>query len=161
MQGEKIWQEQASGRAYVGVESTGDDVEGEAEWCQKALSMVLDASAKKITICTRSKSWWIGEIKERRGQLGIDKRKRCRSAVTAQAKAELLKSIWRAKDRMLEDYLKTLRGAEVWRAAMFANPGAGASLEALTDRDGKQAHTITEIEETLRQESFPQNEHDQ
>jgi hypothetical protein len=34
-------------------------------------------------------------------------------------------------------------------------------VEALTDSDGKQANTISEKEEMLRQESFPQNEHNQ
>jgi hypothetical protein len=38
---------------------------------------------------------------------------------------------------MLDDYLKNLREAEVWRAARFANPQAGATVETLTHRDGK------------------------
>jgi len=74
---------------------------------------------------------------------------------TAQAKTELQKSIWRAKDRMWNDYLKKLRGAKVWRAAKCANPRAGSTVEALTDSDGKQAKYITEKEKILRPESFP------
>jgi len=161
VQAEKLWRERARGRAYLGVESTGDDVESEAEWCQEALGKVLDATAKKIRICSGSKRWWNGEIKERRSQLGREKTRRRRSAATTHAKAELQKSILSAKDRMWKDYLKNMRGAEVWRAAKYANPRAGATGEALTDRDGRQANTITEKEETLRRESFPSNEHDQ
>jgi len=62
---------------------------------------------------------------------------------------------------MWNDPLENLRGAEVWRAAKFANPLAGMTLEALTVRDGKQANTITEKEEMLRRKSFPPNEYDQ
>jgi hypothetical protein len=52
VQAEKVWRERARGRAYLGVESTGDDVESKAEWCQEALGKVLDPSVKKIRICT-------------------------------------------------------------------------------------------------------------
>jgi len=145
----------------MGAESTGDNFESEADWCQKALSKVLDITAKKLRICARSKRWWNGEIKERRSQLRSEHRRRCRSAATVPSQAELQKSIWRAKDRMWNDYQKTLRGAEVRRAAKFANPRAGAALDALTDSDGNLANTITEKEEMLRRECFPLNERDQ
>jgi hypothetical protein len=121
---EELWRERAKDRAHLAAESTGDEVESEAEWCHEALSKVLDATAKKITICMHSKGWWNSEIKEKRTQLGREKRRRSRSAATAQAKAELQKSVRRAKDKMWNDYLKNLRGAEVWRAAKFANPWA-------------------------------------
>ena len=134
----------------MGEESTGDEVESEAEWCKDTLSMVLDATANKIRICARSKRLWNGEIKEMRSQLGREKGRRHRSAATAQAKAELQKSIRRETGMMWNDYLRNLSGAEVWRAAMLANLLAGAIVEALTDRDGKQANTITEKEEMLR-----------
>ena len=97
---EKLSMERARGRVKVGAESTGDDVESEPEWCQDALRKVLDATAKKKRICARSKRWWNGEITERRSQLGRERRRRYRSAATAQGKAELPKSIRRAKDRM-------------------------------------------------------------
>jgi hypothetical protein len=43
-----------------------DEVEQEAVWCQETLSKDLDAEAKKIRLCARSKRWWDGEIEERR-----------------------------------------------------------------------------------------------
>jgi len=64
-----------------------------AEWCQATLSRVLDATARKIRICARSKRWWNGEIKERRSALGIEKRRGRRSEGAAYAKAELQRSI--------------------------------------------------------------------
>ena len=97
---EKLWRELARGRVYLEMESIGDDLESAAKWGQEVLGKVLDATAKKIRICTRSKRWWNGAIKERRRRLGSEKRKRCRSAVTAQAKAKLQKSIRIGKDRM-------------------------------------------------------------
>jgi len=57
--------------------------------------------------------------------------------------------------------LQKLRGAEVWRAARYANPRAGMTMEALTDGEGKQADTSLEKEEMLRHESFPPNDDDQ
>lgn len=82
-------------------------------------------------------------------------------AATAQAGAELPKSIWRAKDRTWNDYLKILRGVEVWRAATFANPQSAATVEALTDRNGIHANSITEKEETLRPEFLSPKENKQ
>lgn len=68
-----------------------------------------------------------------------------------QAKAEMQKSIRRAKDRMSNDYRKNLRGAEVWRVPMFTNRQAGLTMEAPKNRDGEQTYTITKQEEMVRQ----------
>jgi len=130
---EKLWRELESERAHLGEECTGDDVEREAEWCQEALSKVLDAKAKKIRICARSKRWWNGEIKKRRSALGREMRRGRRSEAAARAKTELQKSIRQSKSRMWNDYMQNLRGGEVWRAAKFTNPQAGATMEALTE----------------------------
>jgi len=62
---------------------------------------------------------------------------------------------------MWSDYLQNLRGAEVWRAAKYVDPRVGATVEALTDREGTQANTAIEKEEMLRLESFPMNDDDQ
>jgi len=63
---EKLWGERAKEWAHLEAVSTGDEVQSEAEWFQDALSKVLDAIAKKITICVHSKRRWNGEIKEKR-----------------------------------------------------------------------------------------------
>lgn len=81
--------ERPRGRVYLGVKSTGDDVESEANWCQQALGKGVDATARKIRISVRSKRWWNGEINERRCHLGREQRMRFKSAVTVQAQAEL------------------------------------------------------------------------
>jgi len=62
---------------------------------------------------------------------------------------------------MWNDYVQTLRGGEVRRAAKFTNPRAGAAVEPLTDREGKPVNTIAEKEEMLRGKSFPLDDGDQ
>jgi hypothetical protein len=143
-----------------GADCTADEVEHEAAWCQEAMSSVLNTTAKKIRICARSKRWWNAEIKETRNVVGIEKR-RWNSGEAARAKAKLQKSIRQSKRKMWSEYLQTLRGAEFWRAAPYANPRADMTVEALTDREGKKANTSTEKEEMLRRESFPPNDNDQ
>jgi hypothetical protein len=98
---------------------------------------------------------------ERRSQYEKEKRRRHRFASTAQARAQLQKSIWRANDRMWNIYLQNRMGAEVCWAVKFSMPPARATIQALTDRNGRQGNTITENEEMLRHESFPPNEHKQ
>jgi len=62
---------------------------------------------------------------------------------------------------MWSDYLKNLRGTEVWRASRYANPRAGMTVDVLTDTEGKKANTSLAKEEILRHESFPPNDSDQ
>jgi hypothetical protein len=38
------------------------------------MGSVLDTTAKKIMICTRSKGWWNADIKKRRQAVGREKR---------------------------------------------------------------------------------------
>jgi len=46
----------AKERAHLDAECTADEAEQEAAWCQEAMGNVLDPTAKKIRICTKSKS---------------------------------------------------------------------------------------------------------
>jgi hypothetical protein len=114
--------------------------------------------AKKIKICAKSKRWWNAEINDRRMAVGRENRKR-NSEEATRATPELQRSLRLSKSGMWSDYLQNFRGAEVWRATRYANPRAGATMEDLTDREGKQAYTILEKEEImLRRESFPRND---
>jgi hypothetical protein len=135
-------------------------VEYEAAWCQEAMSSVLNATAKKIRICARSNRWWNADIKARRKAVGRDKRRQ-NSGEGARAKAKLQKSIRQSKSKMWSQYLQNLKGAQVWRAARYGNLRGGMTIEALTDRQGKQANTAMEKEEMLRSKSFPPNDNDQ
>jgi hypothetical protein len=80
---------------------------------------------------------------------------------TATAQAELQKWIRHSKRTMWSEYLHILRGAAVWRASIYANPQAGMTVGAITDREAKQANTSRGKEEMLRCESFPLNDNDQ
>jgi len=125
------------------------------------MSSILDATAKKIRICARSKRWWNADIKERRRTVGRERRRTRHSDEAARAKAELQKLIRQSRREMWSGYLKNLRGAEFWRAARYGNSRAGMTLEAFTDKEGKQANTSLEKEEMLRHESFPRDDGDQ
>ena len=57
--------------------------------------------------------------------------------------------------------MQILSGVKVCRAARYANPGAGMTMGALTDRAVKQANTAAEKEQMLKRESFPPNDNDQ
>jgi hypothetical protein len=71
---EELRRMRAKEKAHLGTEITGDEVESEAEWCPEALSKVLNATAMPIMICTNSKRWWNGKIKEKRSQLVREKK---------------------------------------------------------------------------------------
>ena len=53
----KLWLELAKERAHLDTECTADEVEQQATWCQEAMGHVLDAMAKMIRICGKSKRW--------------------------------------------------------------------------------------------------------
>ena len=47
---EKLWMESAKKKAQLDAPCTDDEVEQEAAWCQEAISNILNATAKMITI---------------------------------------------------------------------------------------------------------------
>jgi limonene-1,2-epoxide hydrolase len=86
------WTELAKERAQLDSGCTEVEVEQEATWYQETLSKVLDAPAKIIRICLKSKRWWNRDIKARRNTLGQEKRRRERYwEGAARAKTELQK----------------------------------------------------------------------
>jgi len=107
---EKLRMELAKGRAHLDAECTADEVEQEAAWCQEVMGKVLDATAKKIRICAKSKRWWNADIRERRKAVRSEHRMRRNSAEVAKAKAEFQKSIRQSKRKMWSEYLPNLRG---------------------------------------------------
>ena len=63
---ETLWMDLVKERAQLDAECTEDEVEQEAAWCYEARSSVLDATAKKIRLCARSKRWWNVDIKAKK-----------------------------------------------------------------------------------------------
>ena len=154
----KRWMELATQRAHLDAECTADEVEQEPAWCQEALGIILDATAKTIRICAKSKRWWNANIRERMMAVGREKRSRRNLAEAAKTKAEFQKSIRQSKRKMWSEYLQNLTGAEGWRAARYTNHWAGMTVDALTNKAGKQANSSPEKEEMLRRECFPPND---
>jgi len=62
---------------------------------------------------------------------------------------------------MWSDYLQNLRGGDVRRAVKYVDPRAGSKVEALMNREGKQANTAIEKDEILRLLSITLNDNDQ
>jgi hypothetical protein len=89
----KLWMELVMERAQLDAECTEDEVEQEAACCQEAMTSVLDAMAKIIRMCPRSKRGWNANINERRWTVGRERRGRLNSEKAAWGKAELQKSI--------------------------------------------------------------------
>jgi len=83
------------------------------------------------------------------------------SEEAARAQAGVKKLIRQSKSKMCSDYFHNLRAAKEWRAARYANPRAGMTMEALTDRADNQANTTTEKEEMPTGKSCPLNDNDQ
>jgi len=158
---EELWTELAKEGAHLDAECTADEVEQEAACCQEAMVNVLDAMAKKIRICAISNRWWNADIKKRTKVVGRETRRRRKSEEASRAKAELQKLIRQSKKKMWSEYLPNLWGPEVWRAARYVNPRTNTTVEALTDREGKQANTSLEKDEMLRRASFLPNDDDQ
>lgn len=90
------------------------------------------------------KRWLNAGIRERRKGVGREKRRRRKSEEATKAKADLQKLIGQNKRTMKSEYLQKLSGANVWRAARYANPRACMTVEALTVRGGKHGNTSLE-----------------
>jgi len=113
---EKLWMELVKERADLDGECTEDEVEQEAACIQEAMSSFLNATAKKIRICTKLKRWWNADLKERRNAFGNERRRRnLQEAPRAKGKPQM--SIRQSKSEMWCNYLQNLRVAELWRAA--------------------------------------------
>jgi len=97
---EKLWMEVTKERAHLDVECTAVEVEQEAAWCQEAMGIVLNTTAKRIRICAKSKMWLNANIKERRKVVGGEKRWRRNLQEAAWAMAELQKLIQHSKSKM-------------------------------------------------------------
>jgi len=102
---EKLWMELAKERAQLDVECTEDEVEQEAAWGQEATSSVLNATAKTIRICARSKRWRNADIQQRRRTVGRERRTRRNSEEAARANAVVQKLIRQSKRKIEGDYL--------------------------------------------------------
>ena len=158
---EKLWMELAKDNADLGAECTADEAEQAAAWCPVAIGNVLDTSAKKIRICSRSMRWCKANPREGRKVVASENRRGHNSDEATKAKAELQNSIRHSEMIMLTELLRNLLGGKVWEAARYMNPWAGMTVESFTDREGKQAKSLLEKEEMMRLESFPPNDNDQ
>jgi CxxC motif-containing protein len=69
-------------RPILDEESSGDELQKEAELRQRNFVNYLNRYCKKIQVCARSKRWWTEEIAENRRILGSIKKARKRGEAT-------------------------------------------------------------------------------
>jgi hypothetical protein len=143
------------------AECKADELEQVAAWCQEAIGNVLDTTANKISIHARCKIWWNADIKKRRKAVRREKQRTWDSEEATRVKAELQKPIHQSKRTMWSEYLRNLKGAEVWRAARYANHRPGTTMEAITDRGGMEPNRLLEKQEMVSHEFVPPNDDDQ
>jgi len=84
-----------------------------------------------------------------------------RSDEAAYVKAEMLKSIQQSQSKMWNDYLLKLSSGEVGWAEFFSHTSPGVTMDALTDKQGKQVNTLAITETILREQSIPLIDRDQ
>lgn len=62
---EKLWMEVPKERAHLDAEYIAEKVEQDAAWYQEAISNVLDTTAMRIGLCTKSTRRWNATIREK------------------------------------------------------------------------------------------------
>jgi len=70
------WRDKSSKRPVLDENSSGEELQKEAEWIQRNFVNHLNRCCKKVRVCARSKRWWNEEIAENRRILGLLKRAR-------------------------------------------------------------------------------------
>jgi len=81
---QKYWRDKSLKRPVLNEESSGEELQKEAEWIQWNFAYHLNRCCKKVKVCARSKRWWNEEIAENRRILGSLKRARRRGEATQQ-----------------------------------------------------------------------------
>jgi len=72
----KYWKNKSSNGPILTEQSSGKELQTEAEWIQQNFVNHLNRCCKKVKDCARSKTWWNEEIAENRKILGSLKRAR-------------------------------------------------------------------------------------
>ena len=73
---EKYWNNKSSKRPVLDENSSGENLQREAEWIQQNFVNHLNRCCKKVKVCVGSKRWWMVEIAENRKLLGLTKKAR-------------------------------------------------------------------------------------
>jgi hypothetical protein len=80
-------------RVHLYIECIEDQVEQKATWCQDTQCKFISNTIKYISICTKPKRWWIGDIKEKKKPLEREKLMGLISGGAAHAEPEFHNSI--------------------------------------------------------------------
>jgi len=153
------WKDKSSKRPVLNENSSGDDLQMEAEWIQRNFVNHLNRWCKKIKVCARSKRWWTAEISENRKILGLIKRARKKGeALQQQVKKQrstLRKMIRQSKTETWRKFLTSATRDQVWQALRYTKPGGQQTTKALRSRSGEVAESWEEKAELIKEEAFP------
>jgi len=156
---EKYWKDKSSGRPVLTENSSGEELQKEAEWIQRNFVNHLNRCCKKVTVCARFKRWWNKEIAENRRILGSLKRARRRGEVTQQQvrkqRSNVRRIIRQSKTKMWQDFLSLAMKDQVWQALRYTKPGGQQTTKALKSMDGVVAESWEDKAELIKEEAFP------
>jgi hypothetical protein len=156
---QKDWKDKSSERTVLTEESSGEDLQKEAEWIQWNFANHLNRCCKKVKVCARSKRWWNEEIAENRRILGSLKRARRRGEATQQQvrkqRSNVRRIIRQSKTKMWQEFLSSATKDQVWQALRYTKPGGQQTTKALKSRDGVVAESWEDKAELIKEEAFP------
>jgi uncharacterized protein involved in tolerance to divalent cations len=139
--------------------SSGDELQEQAEWIQRNLVIHLDTCCKKINVCARSKRWWNQEIAENRKIFGSIKRARKSGETTQQPvkrqRSNLRRIIRQLKTKMWQGFLQAGTQDQVWQALRYTKPGSQQTTKTLRSRMGEVAESWDQKAELIKEEAFP------
>jgi len=156
---QKEWEDKSSKRPILNENSSGDDLQMEAEWIQRNFVNHLNRCCKKIKVCARSKKWWMAEIVENQKILGSIKRARKKGEVSQhqvkKQQSTLRRMIRQSKTEMWRKFLTSATRDQVWQALRYTKPGGQQTTKALKSRSGEVAESWEAKAELIKEEAFP------
>ena len=156
---QKEWRDKSSKRPVLDENSSGDDLQMEAEWIQQNFVNHLNRCCKKIKVCARSKRWWTAEITENRKILGSIKRARRKGEASQQQvkkqQSNLRRMIRQSKTEMWRKFSTPATRDQVWQALRYTKPGGQQTTKALRSRIWEVAESWEEKAELIKEEAFP------
>jgi len=155
---QKEWKDKSSKRPVLDENSSGDELQKEAEWIQRNFVNHLNRCCKKVKVCARSKRWWTVEIVENRKILGSIKRARKKGEALQQRvskqRSNLRRMIRQSKTEMWRKFLTSATRDQVWQVLRYTKPGGQQTTKALRSRNGEVAESWEEKAELIQAEAF-------
>jgi uncharacterized protein involved in tolerance to divalent cations len=140
-------------------ESSGEDLQKEAEWIQRNYVNHLKRCCKKVKVCARSKRWWNKEIAENRKIMGLLKSARRRGEAMQQQvkkqRSKVRRITRQSRMKMWQDFLSSFTKDQVWQALRYSKPRGQQTMKVLKSRDGVVVESWEDKVELIKEKAFP------